>query len=120
MEIRKVERRTIWEATEPVQLDPESFSKLSEKPYLGNHDDESEFLSYIQDLYWEDFYEISAELESLGFEDDADAIIGLFEGDMEVYSDTSTKGEDSWFEVGETDEEYRKTGGFNSRHDTMS
>jgi hypothetical protein len=39
--------------------------------------------------------------------------------DMEVYSDTREKFEDSWIEVGEPNEEYRKTGRFESFADNM-
>ena len=118
--LRKVERRTIWEATEPVSFNPEAFKSLSENAYGGDVNDEEAFVNYIQGLYWEDWYEISEQLEANGFEEDANAIFGIFEGDLKCYSDTSEDGENSWMEIGEVDESYRKVGGFNSRYDTMS
>lgn len=117
--LRKVERRTIWEATSPCELNPEAFAKLSDMPYQGDLADEQEFVKYIQDLCWEDYYEIGEELESLGYKEDADSMFDLFEGSMEIYSDSSEKGETSWMEIGEADESYTKYGGFNSRFDTM-
>jgi len=118
--LRKVERRTLWEATEPVNFNPEAFKSLSENAYEGDVNDEEAFVNYIQGLYWEDWYEISEQLEANGFEEDANAIFGIFEGDLKCYSDTSEDGENSWMEIGEVDESYRKVGGFNSRYDTMS
>lgn len=119
--LRKVERRTIWEATEAVNLNPENFSKLRGFPYTGDVKNELEFLQYLHDLYWEemDWYETLYELERLGMDDDAEALGLLFGGEMSVYSDTSENGEDSWLEIGEVDKAYRKYGGFNSRHNTM-
>lgn len=118
--LRKVERRTIWEATKPVSLNPGNFSKLKGFPYKGDLGNEMEFLQYLSDLYWEsnDWYETLYELERLGMDDDAESLGLLFEGEMSVYSDTSEKGEDSWLEIGEVDETYRKYGGFNSRYNT--
>ena len=117
--VRKVERRTIWEASKPVSLKPECFTKLKVFPYVGNIDNEEEFLSYLQDLYWEDWYSVCDELETMGMQGESAEISNLFEGDLSKYSDTSEKGEDSWFEIGEIDHSYTKLGGFNPRVDTM-
>lgn len=117
--LRKVERRTLWEASQPVSLNPESFSKLTENPYTGDLVSEEEFVAYIQSLYFEDFYEIGNELEELGFVDDANSMFTIFEGELKAYSDSSENGETSWFEIGEENPEYRKVGGFKSKFDTM-
>jgi hypothetical protein len=37
---------------------------------------------------------------------------------MTEYSNSAWKYADIWFEIGEANEEYRKTGGFDARHDT--
>lgn len=117
--IRKVERRTIWEATEPVELNPEVFVSLSQNAYKGDINDEESFVKYIQKIYHEDYYEIGDELEANGFTKEADAIFQIFEGELSCYSDTSNKRETSWMEIGEVDQSYIKLGGFNSRFDTL-
>lgn len=116
-QLRKVERYTNWEATEAVTLNPDDFTTLS-IPYGGST--EEEFMNYIQELYYEDWYEICEELEALDYMKAADALSTLFEGEMEVYSSTTDKEEDMWVEVGEVDEEYSKYGGFKSIFNTMN
>ena len=115
-QLRKVERYTNWEATEAVTLNPDDFTTLS-YPYGGST--EVEFMNYIQELYYEDWYEICEELEALDYMDSADALSTLFEGEMEIYSSTTEKEEDMWVEVGEVNEEYSKYGGFKSSFNTM-
>lgn len=116
--IRKAERYTIWEATKAVNLDPESFKMLTDMPYEG--ESEEEFAEYIQGLYEDDWYEIYEELDNLGFEDDADALAILFEGEMEEYSNSTSKFEDSWFDIGQEDPSYTKWGGFNVNYSTSN
>ena len=115
-QLRKVERYTNWEATKAGTLNPDDFTTLS-TPYTGKT--EEEFMNYIQELYYEDWYEICDELEELGSMDSADALSTLFEGEMEIYSSTTEKEEDMWVEVGEVNEEYSKYGGFKSNFNTM-
>ena len=115
-QLRKVERYTNWEATEAVTLNPDDFTTLT-TPYSGKT--EEEFMNYIQELYYEDWYEICEELEELGNMDSADALATLFEGEMEIYSSTTEKEEDMWVEVGEVNEDYSKYGGFKSNFNTM-
>ena len=115
-QLRKVERYTNWEATKAVTLNPDDFTTLS-TPYTGKT--EEEFMNYIQELYYEDWYEICDELEELGSMDSADALSTLFEGEMEIYSSTTEKEEDMWVEVVEVNEEYSKYGGFKSNFNTM-
>ena len=116
-QLRKVERYTNWEATEAVTLNPDDFTTLS-YPYTG--DTEVEFMNYIQELYYEDWYEICEELEELNYMDSADALSTLFEGEMTIYSSTTENEEDAWVETGEVNEEYTKYGGFKSNFNTMS
>ena len=101
-QLRKCERYTNWEATNVVDLNPE------------------EFVEYIQELYYEDWYDICDQLEEDGRTDLADQLAILFEGDMEIYSSTTDKYATEWFDIGEADEEYTKYGGFNGRHNTLS
>jgi len=116
-QIRKVERYTNWEATQAVDIDPNDFKDLVSFPYAG--DSEQDFVEYIQDVYYEDWYEICEELESLDRLTSADALATIFEGEMEIYSSSTEKEEDSWLELGEIDETYSKYGGFNSSVSTI-
>lgn len=116
--LRRVERYTNWEATKPVQLNPEAFRLLTVvDPYEG--ESEEDFVNYIDRLYQEDWYEIYDELEELDYIDTADALASMFEGDMEIYSSTTDKYSQEWFDIGEEDETYRKMGGFNVKHSTI-
>lgn len=115
--IRKVERKTIWQATTPVSLNPEIFSKIKSFSYTSSLEDESDFLNYIKDLYELDYEEkenIFQELKESGSEDQAKLLETLFDFDMEIYSDSSYNGEDSWFESGNVNPNYRGYGGFES------
>ena len=115
--LRKVERYTNWEATKAAKLDPESFRLLTcVEPYEG--ETEEDFVNYIQELYNEDFYEVYDELDDLGFADDADALAIVFEGEMEIYSSSTEKYADEWFDIGEEDPSYTKWGGFNVKKST--
>jgi|TARA_B110000908_G_C10062374_1_gene361239 hypothetical protein len=119
--IRKAERITTWEATEPVELNQDSFKLLIEnEPYAGETD--QDFLSYISDLYYEDnsWTEVADELEELGFLEDADNLSMIFEADQFEYSSSVEKGEESWLESGEVDSAYSKTGKFNIENSTYS
>jgi hypothetical protein len=102
--------------TKAVDIDPNDFTDLATFPYDG--DSEQDFVEYIQELYYEDWYEICEELESLDRLTSADALATIFEGEMEIYSSSTEKEEVSWIEVGEIDESYVKYGGFNSIADT--
>lgn len=114
--LRKCERYTNWEATEGVNLNPEDFRDL-EFPYSG--ETELDFANYIQELYFEDWYEIADELEELGRTETADALSLLFEGDMEIYSSSTDHSATEWFDIGEVNPEWRKYGGFEPRHSTL-
>ena len=81
---------------------------------------EQEFVEYIQELYYEDWYDICDKLEDLDKTDLADQISLLFEGDMEIYSSTTDKYATEWFDIGEVDPEYTKYGGFNGRYNTLA
>jgi hypothetical protein len=116
-QLRKCERYTNWEATEAVDLNPEDFRDLS-FPYEG--EDEEAFVNYIQEFYYEDWYELCDELEESGKTEAADAIASLFEGDMEIYSSTTDKTETMWFDIGEADPSWTKYGGFNAKFNTLS
>jgi hypothetical protein len=105
-QIRKCEKITIWRATQVIEFDPEDFRDNEEFPYTGNS--EKEFLDYISQFS----YDIP----------DDDAFAPLFElqdnPDWNEYASSVDKGEESWLEIGEANEDAYKAGGFISRHDT--
>jgi hypothetical protein len=115
-QIRKVEEITIWQATEVAELDPKKFKKLEENPYTGNS--EEEFLTYIQGFINNCRYD--------GFPldlDDATAneLDKMIENvNWTEYANSCEKGETSWFQIGEKNEEYRKTGGFKVNFDVAN
>lgn len=109
--IRKCLRETSFRASSSVTLDPEKFRNLSD-PYTGNTPEE--FMDYISSLCYDDFHgELDEETSSL-----LETIIGDFVETTE-YSNSSWKGEDSWFEIGEDNEEWSKTGGFQITHSQL-
>jgi hypothetical protein len=112
--IRKVEKVTIWEATDALELNPKFFKKLKENPYKGST--EEDFIKYIDSLR----FDLPQELEDIDFET-YDKLRDLFEGEMQknIYHTTAEHSEDSWLEIGDVDPSYSKKGGFNSRFDTL-
>jgi hypothetical protein len=113
--VRKVERYTVWLATEPIEVDVEKLRKC-DPPYEG--DTHEELLEYLADNVWGN-YDWSEENTEVYGEKAYDL---TFDESMynEPYSDSRDKYEDSWIEVGVPNEEYRKTGLYESFADNMS
>ena len=115
-QVRKVEEITIWQATEVAELDPEAFKNLEENPYTGNS--EEEFLKYIQGFInncrWDGF---PSDLDG-DVEEELDKMIENV--NWTEYANSCEKGETSWFQIGEKDEEYRRTGGFKINFDVAN
>jgi len=112
MQIRKCERVTSYLSTEVANLNPEKFKNLS-IPFEGEGDEE--FLSYLDENMYE-LYEVIYE------EIDEETLVELskvWEPEWTEYSNSAWKGEDSWLEVGNVNEEYTKTGGFEVLQTTM-
>ena len=112
--VRQVERYTVWEATEPIEIDVEKLRKC-EPPYEG--ETEQDLLNYLEENVYAnyDWAETNEEVygeavHELTFDEVYDA---------EVYSDTRDKYQDAWIEVGVPNDEYRKVGKFESRADNM-
>ena len=112
--IRKVEKITIWEATDPIELNPKFFKKLKDNPYKGST--EEDFLKYIDSLR----YDLPQELEDIDFET-YDKLVVFFDGEMKqkIFTSTAENEENSWLEIGEVDPTYTKKGGFNPNFDTI-
>jgi hypothetical protein len=110
MQIRKCERVIVYNATEVANLNPEDFKTIS-IPFEGESDEE--FLSYLDENKW-DLEEIWEEFS----EETLSELNKLLEPDWTEYSNSTYKGEDSWLEGGEVNEEFTKTGGFDARYTT--
>lgn len=111
--VRKVERFTVWQASQPIEIDVEKLRQCT-PPYEGEtHEDLIQYLSdnVYQNYDWvvdnEDVYETAYDLSM----DESP--------EMEDYSDSRNNFEDSWIEIGIPNEEYRKTGMFESYVSTM-
>lgn len=114
-QIRKCEEITIWQSSEVVNLDPEDFKNLDENAYTG--DTEEEFLKYIEKFIdtcrWDG---VPCDLD-ISVADELDKLIENVK--WTEYANSCQKGENSWLEIGEQDEQYRRSGGFNSRFNTL-
>ena len=109
-QIRKCQEIVTYLSSPISTVDPEKFRNLS-TPYSGNS--EQEFLEYLNDLDIDDIYD---ELD----EDTAIELSSFYNPEeWEEYYNSTNKGENSWFEIGESNEEWRKTGGFEARHSTL-
>jgi len=113
--VRKVERYTVWEASKPIEVDVEKLRKC-EPPYEG--DSPEELLEYLDENVYNN-YDWSEENAEVYGEDESYDLTMDEVYEMEVYSDTREKFEDSWIEIGQPNEEYRKTGRFESMADNM-
>ena len=110
MQIRKCERVTVYNTTEVADLNPEDFKNIS-FPFEGESDEE--FLSYLN----ENRYELEEIWEEFS-EETLSELNKLWEPEWTEYSNSAWKGEESWLEGGEVNEEYTKTGGFDTKYTT--
>jgi hypothetical protein len=109
-QIRKCQEIVTYHCSPVSTVDPEKFRNLS-IAYTGNS--EKEFLEYLNNLYLDDIYD---ELD----EDTQIELSSFYEPEeWEEYFNSTNKGENSWHEIGEVNEEYTKTGGFDARHSTL-
>jgi len=113
--VRMCERFTQWRASSPVEVDVEKL-RMCEPPYEGNSHEE--LLQYLNDevLNNYDWSETNGEIYG---EDEAYELT-MDDVSLEEYSDTRNKYADEWLEIGLPNEEYRKTGGFESFTNNMS
>ena len=113
--VRKVERYTVWQATEPIEVDVEKLRKC-DPPYEG--DSHEELLEYLDNNVWGN-YDWSEENNEVYGESSYDLTFDESNYN-EPYSDSREKYEDAWIEVGVPNEEYRKTGFYESFADNMN
>ena len=114
--VRKCERFTQWEASEPIEVNVEKLRNCV-PPYEG--ETEKELLDYLQEnvLYNYDWAEDETNKEVYG-EDSAYDL--TFEScDMDVYSDSRDKYAQEWLDIGEPNDEWRKMGGFEVRETSV-
>ena len=114
--VRKCERFTQWEASEPIEVDVEKLRNCV-PPYEG--ETEKDLLDYLQEnvLYNYDWAEDETNKEVYG-EDEAYDL--TFEScDMDVYSDTREKYAQEWLDIGEPNDEWRKMGRFEVRETSV-
>ena len=107
--IRKCERYTVWEATEPIEVDVEKLRQC-EPPYEGETPED--LLHYFEDNVWEveEFSENETNKEILG--EDLVYEYVYMEGEMSEYSNTAEKYGQFWLDVGVPNDEWRKHGNF--------
>ena len=120
-QIRKRENITLYLASKVASLDPEKFSNENipeEIRYTGDGSEE-DFLNYISSNFqWQDDFEKFEDYLDYETIEELQKICGDYLN-MEEFSNSAQKGENSWFEIGKEDEEYTKYGGFNSHYDTL-
>jgi hypothetical protein len=106
-QIRKTERYTVLQHTETANLDPEKFRQFG---YEG--DSEEEFLNFISDLEFDDIYE--------DIDDETKSELSKIKEEYywTEYYNSAWDGEESWYDIGEDNKEWTRTGGFEIRHST--
>ena len=110
-QIRKCQTYSVTSKTQTANLDPEKFRNLS-TPYEG--DSEEEFVNYISGIYLDDIYE---ELD----EETISELDKFFDNvEWEEWYNSAWDGEESWFDIGEDNDEWQRTGKFEIRHTTES
>jgi len=111
--LRKRENVLSYLASEVVELDEDAFRKLTINPYTGKAPEE--FLNYINDI---DLCDGAPE----GLSKDQSEALEKLKGElleMKEYGSSAEKFEDSWLELGQKDEQLRKTGWFQIEHSLL-
>ena len=114
--VRKCERFTQWEASEPIEVNVEKLRNCV-PPYEG--ETEKELLDYLQQnvLYNYEWAEDETNKEVYG--EDASYDLTFESCDMDVYSDTRDKYAQEWLDIGEPNDEWRKMGKFEVRETSV-
>jgi hypothetical protein len=106
--VRKCERYTIWEASQPIEVDITKLRKCTPM-YEGNSSEE--LLEYLSDNVWNNYDWVET---NEGVYGETESYALTFEEcyDMEIYSDSRNKSSQDWLDVGTPNSEYSKMGGF--------
>lgn len=108
--VRKCERFTVWQASDPIEVDVEKLRKC-EPPFEG--ETEEDLLEYLKEnVYYEEEWADNETNKEIYGEDESYDLTMVELYDMEVYSDTRDKYAQEWIDVGVPNDEYRKMGGF--------
>ena len=108
--VRKCERYTIWEASEPFEVDVEKLRKC-EPPF--EDETEQDLLEYLQENVYNEYeWSENATNQEVYGEDEAYELTMEDCYEMEVYSDTREKYGQDWIDVGVPNDEWRKMGKF--------
>jgi len=110
--VRKCERYTVWDASEPIEVDIEKLRKC-EPPYEGKTNED--LLTYLTDNVWDNYEWSDNETNIEIYGTDGVYDVSLQDCDMENYSDTRNKGADEWLELGVPNEEYSRYGYFETK-----
>ena len=108
--VRKCERYTVWEASEPIEINIEKLRKC-EPPYEGDSDEE--LLEYINEEVINNFDWAETNTEVYGESEAVELVMECT--DMQVYSDTREKYAQEWLDIGIPNDEYSKMGKFEVR-----
>ena len=108
--VRKCERYTIWEASEPFEVDVEKL-RICEPPFEG--ETEQELLDYLTENVYNEYEWAENETNKEVYGEDAAYELTMEDCyEMEVYSDTREKYAQDWIDVGVPNDEWRKMGKF--------
>lgn len=108
--VRKCERYTIWEASEPIEVDVEKLRNC-EPPFEGKT--EQDLLEYLQENVYNEYEWAENETNQEVYGEDAAYDLTMEDCyEMEVYSDTREKYAQDWIDVGVPNDEWRKMGKF--------
>ena len=119
IEIRNVEEYTVQIATEPMLLDMDEFKKC-EPPYKG--EDSTSFMEYLVNNILYDIESYIDKNES-NLKDSTIDLLWNLEGhpnEENVIYDSRNKFGNMWYELGKTNPDFRKNGGFETLESTQS
>jgi hypothetical protein len=110
--VRKVERYTVYQATESIEVDVEKLRQC-EPPYEG--DSNEELWDYLENSVYNnyDWYDTNSEVYG---QEEAYKLTFQEAEYNEPYSDSRMDWEDSWVELGQPNDEYSRVGGFERFH----
>jgi len=114
--VRKVERYTVWQATEPVEIDVDKLRQC-EPPYEGNSNEE--LWDYLTENVYSDHQGWDDVNKDIYGEDESWVLCFQDAEYLEPYTDNRSKWEDSWFEMGVPNPEYIRVGSFEPFHNNM-